>query len=103
MRAIVLTGIVVVCGVVLHVTLWAQEKPNLDTRGVDGQDFVVQNDFLDIRVGPRTSTQWIFRYAQERSADAVYLERYVVWTPGWSGGVRSDDMTVEQGFSGDSA
>lgn len=80
------------------VALFAQQKPNLDTRGLDGQDFVAQNDLLDIRVGPRSSNTWIFRYAEGRTADAVYLEHYGVWTPDWGGIVPSENMTVEQGF-----
>ena len=78
--------------------LHAQDKPDLDTRGVSGQDFVAQNDFLDIRVGPVSSTRWIFRYAQGQSADAVYLEHYGVWTPDWGGIMPSESMNVEQGF-----
>lgn len=78
--------------------IFAQEKPDLDTRGLDGQDFVAQNDLLNIRVGPRSSNTWIFRYAEGRTADAVYLEHYGVWTPDWNGIVPSENMTVEQGF-----
>ncbi len=98
MRATFLTFVWVSIWLLGAVTLFAQEKPDLDTRGVDGQDFVARNDLLDIRVGPRSSNTWIFRYAQGQSADAVYLEHYGVWTPDWGGIVPSESMTVEQGF-----
>lgn len=78
--------------------LFAQEKPVLETRDISGQDFVAQNDLLSIRVGPLRSTEWVFRYAQGQSADAVYLEHYGVWTPDWGGIVPSENMSVEQGF-----
>ncbi|MGC8783251.1 MAG: CARDB domain-containing protein [Armatimonadota bacterium] len=98
MRATFLTFLWVSTWLLGAATLFAQEKPDLDTRGVDGQDFVAQNDLLDIRVGPRNSNTWIFRYAPGQSADAVYLEHYGVWTPDWGGIVPSENMTVEQGF-----
>lgn len=98
MRAFVLATAWMVCWLSLLTGASAQEKPDLDTRGISGQDFVAQNDFLDIRVGPLGSNTWIFRYAEGRSADAVYQEHYGVWTPDWGGIVPSGNMTVQQGF-----
>lgn len=98
MRATFRTFILVGIWLLGAVTLFAQEKPDLDTRGLDGQYFVAQNDLLNIRVGPRDSYEWVFRYAEGRTADAVYYEHYGVWTSDWGGIVPSESMTVEQGF-----